>query len=180
MERHSSLMSVAQMLAKIITLMTETYVHEDFSQDEIFFPRYSVFRSDRNSRTSVKSRGGGVFIACLNKLKATLIKENDDSIKQIFILIEIDTKISSLVVLTSFLAPMLTNMKHILELLKIFVKIMPHQTLLCLATIIFQRSIGRLVNTRLVSAVLLAETFVNVLFVLLVEMSSWICFLQIF
>lgn len=55
-----------------IICLTETWLGDSISNDLLFPPHYSVFRSDRNTATSNKSRGGGVLTAIPNPKPGTI------------------------------------------------------------------------------------------------------------
>lgn len=75
-----------------IIILVETWLSEDFSEAEISYPGYNVFRTDRNSKTSAKVRGGGVLIACAKKYKATRISITSDIVEQLFVQFRFDRK----------------------------------------------------------------------------------------
>ena len=53
--------------------ISETWLFEDISDNEISFNGYSLFRYDRNDL--VKKRGGGVILYIKNELNPSLIPE---------------------------------------------------------------------------------------------------------
>lgn len=63
-----------------IIVFSETWLTSDFSDAELGLVNYSVFRKDRDSIATGKSRGGGVLIAVGKALKAHLIEVNTSTL----------------------------------------------------------------------------------------------------
>lgn len=55
-----------------IIVLTETWFHPGINNNEFIDTRYNVYRNDRNLAASNKSDGGGVLVATLKTLRATL------------------------------------------------------------------------------------------------------------
>ena len=56
-----------------LIVLSETWLNEAFFNAELFDPRYSVFRRDRNYLELDSQRGGGVLVAVSSELNASLI-----------------------------------------------------------------------------------------------------------
>lgn len=55
-----------------ITVITETWLHEDINNDSIIPPSYSIFRRDR------PSRGGGVAVILKDNIHAVLLDQIEE------------------------------------------------------------------------------------------------------
>jgi len=51
-------------------ILSETWLNEEFNDNELGFSQYNIFRCDRNINTSNLSRGGGVLCAYCLKQKS--------------------------------------------------------------------------------------------------------------
>lgn len=69
-----------------IIILAESWLNSDISDAEINLASFQIFRMDRNTITSNKLRGGGIFIAIKGTIQAKLIKLYVNSIEQLFIL----------------------------------------------------------------------------------------------
>ena len=56
-----------------VIVLTETWLNDTFSNTILIDKRYTVYRKDRSTSTSSKSRGGGVLIAVLNTFQSEVI-----------------------------------------------------------------------------------------------------------
>jgi hypothetical protein len=64
---------------------TETWLNSGVNDGELGFDRYCVYRKDRDAKTSVKSRGGGVMICISKKHRSSRIKCLHSSIEQVYV-----------------------------------------------------------------------------------------------
>ena len=60
-----------------VIALTETWLRDSVFDAEIFNNNYQVFRCDRSSSDSCKSRGGGVLIAVKSKFYSESVVFND-------------------------------------------------------------------------------------------------------
>lgn len=56
-----------------VIILSETWLHQNVSNDELFMSKYSVYRKDRNFAGTNTSRGGGVLIAVESSILSTLV-----------------------------------------------------------------------------------------------------------
>lgn len=56
-----------------VIALTETWLTSEIHSSEFTNDNYMVYRCDRNSCNSVKSAGGGVMMAVINRLKSLLV-----------------------------------------------------------------------------------------------------------
>ena len=68
-----------------VIILVETWLNNDIPSDELGLSDYSVFRFDRNQRTSVYSRGGGVLIAVRKSFQCSRIHVSCDLVEQVFV-----------------------------------------------------------------------------------------------
>lgn len=66
-------------------VLTETWLNANISSQELGFKNYDVYRSDRNSDTSDKLRGGGVLIAACRTLRSSLVVTSVTSVEHVFV-----------------------------------------------------------------------------------------------
>ena len=57
-----------------IILLTETWLHPDINNRELFHASYNVYRQDRKHSPGGLSRGGGVLIAVRNTIKSEQVQ----------------------------------------------------------------------------------------------------------
>lgn len=86
-----------------VIILSETWLNKDFSEGEVGLKDFQVYRSDRNTGTSDKSRGGGVLIAVHKHLKSTLLKHLLNSVEQLFI--EIHCKDKNIIIGAVYIPP---------------------------------------------------------------------------
>lgn len=70
--------------------MVESNLNVDFSDSEIKTKDFSIFRCDRNSRSSQKLSGGGVLIMVHNRIKSQYINITQDRVEQLYVLCQVD------------------------------------------------------------------------------------------
>ena len=69
-----------------VIVLTETWLNDEILSSQLFSQRYTVYRKDRDSIRSGKSRGGGVLIAVSNRLTSSRCTVRvDDDIEQLWI-----------------------------------------------------------------------------------------------
>lgn len=66
-------------------ILSETWLNEEFNDNELGFSQYNIFRWDTNINTSNLSRGVGVLIAINKNLNSKLIDTSTMNVEQIFI-----------------------------------------------------------------------------------------------
>ena len=72
-----------------IIQLTETWLCDDIQSGDLFDDRYLVYRTDRDSSTSVLKRGGGVLIAIKKSISSVLINTDDLELECLFISVEL-------------------------------------------------------------------------------------------
>ena len=72
--------------------LTETWLTCDISSSELGFNNYVIYRCDRNSDNSDKSRGGGVLLAVDGRLASNYLLNVDRSIEHLFVTLNLDSK----------------------------------------------------------------------------------------
>ena len=75
-----------------ILVFVETWLNSSISSSELGLTNFNIFRSDRTSRTSCFSRGGGVLIAIRNSLFCSVINPIRDDLEQVFVRVHLHTK----------------------------------------------------------------------------------------
>lgn len=68
-----------------LVCVSESWLGEDILNSEVVDSSYGIHRKDRNSDTSLKSRGGGVFIASKLQLGAVPLQNEFNKIEQVFV-----------------------------------------------------------------------------------------------
>lgn len=84
-----------------IIVLSETWLSGDVLDTEVCPAEYNIYRADRNSSTSLKSRGGGVAIMVRSGLGSSIIPLQNNSVEQLFVLV--GTGVEFIVKLTIFL-----------------------------------------------------------------------------
>lgn len=74
-----------------ILFFTETWLSADISNLELGITNFDIYRKDRDSITSFKSRGGGVLVAIKSILSSRILPTTHDDIEAIFVLVYVGT-----------------------------------------------------------------------------------------
>lgn len=98
-----TLLTSAATISSDIFILTETWLDPGINSAELGFPNFNIYRMDRNSKTSVKSRGGGVAIAISKNLSSSKISMKYPSIEQLFVKVNISS--GKLIVGCAYLPP---------------------------------------------------------------------------
>lgn len=77
-----------------VVVITETWFDDSVVTTELFNSNWSVFRCDRNSKTSVKTGGGGVLIAVKNNWRTVQLYPAIECIEQVWVQIELTHSVS--------------------------------------------------------------------------------------
>lgn len=68
-----------------IIVLVETWLNDSIYTEELGLTNYNVYRFDRNTDTSVYSRGGEVLIAVSKALLSSVIGVSSDRVEQLFV-----------------------------------------------------------------------------------------------
>ena len=71
-----------------VICISESWLNANISDGEVMDNTYMIFRKDRDSYTSIHTRGGGVFIAVKRNILAEMLPIDKNHIEQIFIKIK--------------------------------------------------------------------------------------------
>jgi len=69
----------------LFIVLTETWLNNNFNDNELGLYNYNIFRCDRCNNTSVFSRGGGVLIGIHKDYLASLISVPDFNVEHVFV-----------------------------------------------------------------------------------------------
>lgn len=68
-----------------VIVLTETWLNEGITNEELFPPNYMVYRRDREPNQTNKSRGGGVLIAVECSFESSICSVPDNEVEQIWV-----------------------------------------------------------------------------------------------
>lgn len=71
-----------------VIILIETWLNQNYSDNELASSEYQIFRLDRNSRTSTKQRGGGVLMLVHNQFKAKQLRTDILNVEHIFVQVD--------------------------------------------------------------------------------------------
>src|SRR5436190_4893423 len=75
-----------------IVALTETWLNDSISSSELFPPMYNVYRRDRCEARTGRSRGGGVLIAVIDKIKVSVLHNLNSDLEDLWLKLEFPNK----------------------------------------------------------------------------------------
>lgn len=88
-----------------IIILTESWLNDNFSTSEVNFINYYVYRSDRNSEVSSKSRGGGVIVLVHKSLQSQLVPVASPSKSYELLFVKVQLQGEALLFACSYIPP---------------------------------------------------------------------------
>lgn len=87
-----------------VLCISESWLNDTISDGNVVCDMYKIFRKDRDLTTSIKLRGGGVFIAVKNHISADILPVQHEEVEHIFVKLKYNSE--TIVICCVYLPPL--------------------------------------------------------------------------